>query len=113
MTRSELKQDFCVLSAGKNFTLVRFYSLLTGDKNNSLEDEAARGGFGIKASPLIVYMGEGPDLFKFRRPGFRNIKESVSLESTVFPGHYLRYKNYKFHLQKPQPHAVFGNYSFY
>ena len=82
---------------------------MTGDKNDFLGDVPGHGNLGIKASPLLANLGDKPDLFRVRRPGFRKINGSLALESTLYPGHYLRYKNYKFHLEKPQPHAVFGN----
>lgn len=52
-----------------------------------------------------------PTLFKVERPGLDNVVNTVSLQSIQQPGHYLRYKNYKFHMEKNDGSALFSKYS--
>lgn len=60
------------------------------------------------ADQRSAFLGEKADAFRFHRPGFEHVPGSVSLESAAHPGLYLRYKNYKFHLEKMKPSGVFG-----
>ena len=53
-------------------------------------------------------LGKQAHAFRFHRPGFEHVPGSVSLESATHPGLYLRYKNYKFHLEKMKPSGLFG-----
>lgn len=65
-------------------------------------------GKGVMADQRSAFLGDKADAFRFHRPGFEHVPGSVSLESAVHPGLYLRYKNYKFHLEKMKPTGVFG-----
>lgn len=65
-------------------------------------------GKGIMANQRSAFLGNRADSFRFHRPGFEHVPGSVSLESAANPGHYLRYKNYKFHLERNKPTGVFG-----
>ena len=65
-------------------------------------------GKGVMADQRSAFLGKNADSFRFHRPGFEHVPGSVSLESAAHPGLYLRYKNYKFHLEKAKPTGVFG-----
>lgn len=65
-------------------------------------------GQGVMADQRSAFLGKKADSFRFHRPGFEHVPGSVSLESANHPGLYLRYKNYKFHLEKMKPTGVFG-----
>ena len=69
-------------------------------------------GKGLMADQKSASLGEYADEFRFHRPGFEHVPGSVSLESAADPGLYLRYKNYKFHLEKANPSGVFGKACF-
>ena len=65
-------------------------------------------GKGVMADQRSAFLGKKADAFRLHRPGFEHVPGSVSLESAAHPGLYLRYKNYKFHLEKMKPTGVFG-----
>ena len=58
-------------------------------------------------------MDDHPDQFRLVNGGFTGVKGTVAFESLTKPHHYLRHKNYRFHLQKFQNTTVFGMYVVY
>lgn len=81
---------------------------------SSQQNDAGKGpvpqeaGKGVMADQRSAFLGNKADSFRFHRPGFEHVPGSVSLESAAHPGFYLRYKNYKFHLELMKPTGVYG-----
>ena len=99
---------YYIFLASKNFTVVKLFP------PSSQQNEAGSGlvpqdvNQGVMADQRSAFLGKKADSFRFHRPGFEHVPGSVSLESATHPGLYLRYKNYKFHLEKMKPTGVFG-----
>lgn len=99
---------YYIFPASKNFTVVKLFP------PSSQQNEAGSGlvpqdvNQGVMADQRSAFLGKKADSFRFHRPGFEHVPGSVSLESATHPGLYLRYKNYKFHLEKMKPTGVFG-----
>lgn len=80
----------------------------SNDSKGSLVPQESNTG--VMADQRSAFLGKEADSFRFHRPGFEHVPGSVSLESSTHPGLYLRYKNYKFHLEKMKPSGVFGKW---
>ncbi|XP_020914877.1 uncharacterized protein LOC110252396 isoform X2 [Exaiptasia diaphana] len=96
------------LPAGKNITLTQLFSTSLADLPDMVENvKRAYNGMGVHAQENTVFLGQNPTMFRLHRPGFQHVARSVSLESNVRPGLYLRYKNYKFRLEQAKPTGLF------
>ncbi|XP_068679091.1 uncharacterized protein [Montipora foliosa] len=95
------------LPASRNFTVVKLFppSSHLNETENSLVP--AKLSDGVMADQQSASLGKQAHAFRLHRPGFEHVPGSVSLESATHPGLYLRYKNYKFHLEKMKPSGLF------
>ncbi|CAB4002013.1 Matrix metallo ase-9 [Paramuricea clavata] len=97
---------FCeVLGAAKlSETYEKFY---TTDASYRPTTTRQHNAMGISTLAKFSMLSNTPTLFKVRRPGLNNDVNTVSLESIQKPGLYLRYKNYKFHMEKNDDTELF------
>ena len=94
--------------ASRNFTIVKLFPSSIQKKDAESASVPLETGKGVMADERAAFLGKNADAFRFHRPGFEHVPGSISLESATHPGLYLRYKNYKFHLEKTNPSGVFG-----
>ena len=78
-------------------TYEKFY---TTDSSFAPTAGQQHSAMGISTLAKFSMLSNTPTLFKVRRPGLNNDVNSMSLESMQKPGLYLRYKNYRFHMEK-------------
>ncbi|XP_022797092.1 uncharacterized protein LOC111335454 [Stylophora pistillata] len=95
------------LPASRNFTVVKLFPPSPQQSDAGIGPVPQEVGKGIVANQRSAFLGNRADSFRFHRPGFEHVPGSVSLESATHPGLYLRYKNYKFHLERNKPTGVF------
>ncbi|XP_032230889.2 uncharacterized protein LOC5506570 isoform X2 [Nematostella vectensis] len=96
------------LPVGKNITLTKLYSVRFEDIADLSEGVTGDfGNLGINAQLDQASLAEKVTEFRLHRPGFQHVPHSISLESNAEPGLFLRYKNYKFHLEKAKPTGLF------
>lgn len=96
-------------TAGKNISLTKIFSIKLTDLPD-IQKNIKRNyeGLGINARKDSASLGKNVTLFRLHRPGFQHVDRSVALESNLHPGLYLRYKNYKFRMEKAKPTGLFG-----
>ncbi|XP_031566262.1 uncharacterized protein LOC116301362 [Actinia tenebrosa] len=96
------------LPAGKNISLTKLFSIKLADLHD-IQKNVKRNyeGLGIDARQDSSSLGQNVTLFRLHRPGFQHVDRSVALESNLHPGLYLRYKNYKFRMEKAKPTGLF------
>ena len=99
----------CLSTAGKNITLTQLFSIQL-ENLPDIEKNVKRkySAIGIDAQQDLASLGQNVTMFRLHRPGFQHVARSVALESNVHPGLFLRYKNYKFRLEKAKPTGLFG-----
>jgi hypothetical protein len=85
-------------------TYEKFY---TTDASYRATTTQRHSAMGISTLAKFSMLSNTPTLFKVRRPGLNNDVNTVSLESIQKPGLYLRYKNYKFHMEKNDETELF------
>jgi hypothetical protein len=99
---------FFSTTVGKN-TLTQLFSIKLTDLHD-IENNVKRNyeGLGIDAQQDSASLGQNVTLFRLHRPGFQHVGRSVALELNSHPGLFLRYKNYKFRMEKAKPTGLFG-----
>jgi hypothetical protein len=85
-------------------TYEKFY---TTDASYTPTATRQHSAMGISTLAKFSMLSNTPTLFKVRRPGLNNDVNTVSLESIQKPGLFLRYKNYKFHMEKDDGTELF------
>ncbi|XP_028400375.1 uncharacterized protein LOC114523599 [Dendronephthya gigantea] len=85
-------------------TFEKFY---TTDSSYAHPSNRQHSAIGISTMAEFSMLSNTPTLFKVDRPGLDNEVNTVSLQSIQQPGLYLRYKNYKFHMEKYDGSALF------
>lgn len=75
--------------------------------NAPLDDPTrATENYGLHAEKKGVVLSAKPGIFKVHK-GLLKENGTVSLEAVFHPKHFLRHKNYKFHLEKELNNSMF------